>query len=60
MSLASRETDDTLGQSFKSLRHIEYVQQVKSVKERLKPKTIDMDRNIIWKRQIVIVSSERG
>ena len=47
MSLASKETDDTLGQSFKSLRHIEYVQQVKSVKERLKPKTIDMDRNII-------------
>ena len=60
MSLASSETDDTLGQSFKSLRHIEYVQQVKSVKERLKPKTFDVDQNIIWKTQIVIVSSERG
>ena len=60
MSLASSETDDTLGQSFKSLGHIEYVQQVKSVKERLKPKTFDVDQNIIWKTQIVIVSSERG
>ena len=38
MSLASKETDDTLGQSFKSLGHIEYVQQVKSVKERLEIK----------------------